>query len=78
MNKPKHRRLCRVRVRMCSRHCRDCPRSGHEFTAPLDATRIDENHVRITQPDPVWSGAVLHKNDFVFYEEECCDRARVR
>lgn len=67
------KRLCRVRIRLCSNHCRACA-GQHEFTEPMDATRIDPFHVRITQPDEkVWFGAVLCAKDFEFCESEVGD-----
>lgn len=61
----KHKRLCRVRVKLCGFRCTVC-NGGHEFTEPLDAERIDARHVRITQPDDVWFGAVINDSDYEF------------
>ena len=56
--------LCRVQVRLCSAHCVGC--NVEHWTEPMDARRIDRFHVKITQPDPVWFGAVLCKSEYRF------------
>ncbi len=56
---------CRVRILMCSAHCELC-NGAHRYTEPLDATRLDSSHVQITQPDPVWQGAIVSASDYVW------------
>jgi len=55
----------RVRIRLCSNHCRLCRNGQHEMTEPLDAERLGYRRVRITQPDDVWFGAELCDSDYV-------------
>ena len=59
---PRYKRLVRVRIRLCSSHCALC--EGDHWTAPMDAERLDYEHVRITSHDPVWRGAVLTDSDY--------------
>ncbi len=54
----------RVRIRLCSNHCRLCRNGKHEFTEPLDAERLGYRRVRITQRDDVWFGAELCDSDY--------------
>lgn len=61
-------RLCRVRVRLCASRCLLC-HEQHDYTDVMDAERVDRGHVRITQPDNVWLGAVISRRDFEFVEE---------
>ena len=57
--------LLRVRVRLCECRPPDECHAGH-WTEPMDARRIDRFDVKITQPDPVWFGAVLCKSEYRF------------
>lgn len=66
----RYKRLTRVRIRLCSAHCKHCV-GAHEFTPPMDAERIDYSHVRITQlGEPVWFGAVVCSKDYEICGED--------
>lgn len=65
--RPRRSTLVRVQVRLCS--CRANCGDWEHWTEPLDARRDDSvRSVTITQPHPVWFGAVVKASEFRFAE----------
>jgi len=65
--RPRYKTLCRVEIRLCS--CRANCGDHEHWTEPLDARRDDSGRsVTITQPHPVWFGAVVKASEFRFAE----------